>query len=235
MHAILLAGGVGTRLKPYTTVIPKPLMPVGGMPIMEIILRQLARHGFKEITITLGYLGKLIEAFFGDGSQWGLKINYSWEDQPLGTMGPLKLLKNLPENFLVMNGDILSDFPFSQFYKYHVESGKNFSIGAFQKEVATDLGVLDLDSLGNLIGFREKPKLNFHVSMGIYMATREVLRYIPANRHFGFDHLVLDLISKKKAPGIFSHSGYWLDIGRREDYETSQEDFDKIKSRLLIE
>ncbi len=232
MHAVLLAGGVGTRLKPYTTIIPKPLMPVGGMPIMEIILRQLARDNFKEVTITLGYLGKLIESYFGNGSQLGIRITYSYETTPLGTMGPLKLIRELPENFLVMNGDILTDLSFINFYKNHLETRKIFSVSTYYRKISTELGILDIDNEGNLIGFREKPKLGFHVSMGIYMANKQILDHIPDNCPFGFDQLMRRFIELKNFPYIYHHEGYWLDIGRTEDYNLAQEDFDKIQQLL---
>ncbi len=234
MRAILLAGGVGARLKPYTTVIPKPLMPVGEMPIMEIILRQLASHGFERVTVTLGYLGKLIKSYFGNGENLGIEIDYSHEEKPLGTMGPITLIRDLPEHFLVMNGDVLTDLPFSDFFKMHVSQNQFFSVATFQREISSEFGVIDVNPDGQLIGFREKPKVPFRVSMGVYMSSRRVIEQIPKNQPFGFDQLMLKLLAEGTSPFIYQHKGFWLDIGRSEDYILAQEEFEKNKSRFLF-
>ena len=132
-HAVILAGGRGTRLRPYTLVLPKPLMPIGEYPILEVIVKQLVKHGFTSITMAVNHQADLIKAFFGDGSKWNIRISYSLENQPLGTMGPLKLMNDLPENFLVMNGDILTDLSFSKFYESHINSNKIFTISSFKR------------------------------------------------------------------------------------------------------
>ena len=155
-RAVILVGGKGTRLKPYTVVLPKALMPIGDFPILEVIIRQLAGYGFGHITLAVNHQAELIEAFFSDGSKWGVKIDYSLEDQPLSTMGPLKLIKDLPENFLVMNGDVLTDLDFAEFHDLHVKSGSIFTISSYVRDHKVDYGVLETDGSGNLSGFNEK-------------------------------------------------------------------------------
>lgn len=232
MRAIILAGGHGRRLAPYTTVVPKPLMPVDGMPILEILIRQLARDGVKRVTICLGPHGKIIRLYFAD-SDLGVDIDYSEEVEPLGTMGPLRLIEDLPENFLVLNGDLLTDVSFAELFRKHCESGSVFSIGAFRREVATEFGVLESNAEGTLTGFQEKPRLSYTVSMGIYALNRSVVGLIPPGRAFGFDELVLDLLARGTNPRIFAHEGLWLDLGREEDFMTAQQIFDQKRDLLL--
>lgn len=228
-RAIILAGGKGTRLKPYTISLPKPLVPVGEMPILEIIIRQLKQYGFDHVTITVNHLAEIIKAFFGDGTKWGLKIDYTYEDKPLSTMGPLTLVSDLPENFLVMNGDVLTDLNFGAFYDYHVTNGNKFTIGSFSREEKIDYGVLLTNDNDQLIGFAEKPNYNFLVSMGIYMVNSSVVEVIPSNTFFGFDHLMKLLIDQNSFPSVYKFNGYWLDIGRPSDYEKAIESFDLTK------
>ena len=228
-RAVILAGGKGTRLKPYTISLPKPLVPVGDMPILEIIIRQLTKSGFDHITITINHMADIIRAFCGDGSKWGTKIDYSLEDKPLSTMGPLKLIKDLPENFLVMNGDVLTDLDFDSFYNNHVISKNIFTISAYSRDQKVDYGVLEVGNDNRLVDFVEKPVNRYNVSMGVYMANREILDYIPENQLYGFDHLMLDLIRYQKPATVKIHSGYWLDIGRPDDYEKACNDMEENK------
>jgi len=224
-RAIILAGGKGSRLKPYTVTLPKPLVPVGDMPILEIIIRQLKKYGFTHITITVNHLAEIIKAFFGDGSKWGIIIDYTLEDKPLSTMGPLTLISDLPENFLVMNGDVLTDLNFGNFFEEHVSNHRNFTIGSYRRKEKIDYGVLLTDEQGKLIGFNEKPNYDFLVSMGVYMVNKSVVSLIPANTFFGFDHLMHLLIQKQQLPAVFEFGGHWLDIGRPDDYEKAVEAF----------
>lgn len=224
-RAVILAGGKGTRLKPYTVSLPKPLVPIGEMPILEIIIRQLAKSGFDHITITVNHMADIIRAFCGDGNKWGVTIDYSLEDKPLSTMGPLKLIQDLPENFLVMNGDVLTDLDFGQFYDEHVRSGNIFTVSAFTRDQKVDYGVLEIGDDNKLSDFIEKPTNRYNVSMGVYMASNKVLEYIPENQFYGFDHLMLDLIKDQHPATVRIHSGYWLDIGRPDDYEKACKDF----------
>ena len=232
-HAIVLAGGKGTRLKPYTVVLPKPLMPIGDYPILEVIVRQLARSGFNRITMAVNHQAEIIKAFFGDGSKWGVAIDYSMEDQPLGTMGPLKLILNLPKKFLVMNGDILTDLDFGAFYEKHAAGNCLFTISSYIREQVIDYGVLETDQLRRLTAFREKPRDQHEVSMGIYMVNRETLSFIAEGVPFGFDQLMMDLLRAKLPVNVSRYDGYWLDIGRPDDYKLAIEQFEAQKGRFL--
>lgn len=231
--AIILAGGKGTRLRPYTVVLPKPLMPIGEYPILEVIVRQLANHGFTRIIMAVNHQAELIKAFFGNGEKWNVAIEYSLEDIPLGTMAPLKLIKNLPENFLVMNGDILTDLSFGDFYSEHVSNNELFTISSHKREQVIDYGVLELNHNDQLIGFNEKPKSNYEVSMGIYMVNSKVLNFIPSGKPYGFDSLMLDLLNKCHRVAVKSYAGKWLDIGRPDDYMEAIEQFDTMKEIFL--
>lgn len=232
-RAVILAGGMGTRLRPYTVVLPKPLMPVGDYPILEVIIRQLVFHGFNHVSLAVNHQAEIIRAFCGDGSKWGIKIDYSLEQVPLGTMGPLSLIDDLPENFLVMNGDILSDLDYGSFYNDHVKGKELFTISSHVREHVNLYGVLETDDQNKLIGFHEKPKTRFEVSMGVYMLNKRVLDFIPRKAAYGFDKLMLDLISKKERVSVKPFTGYWLDIGRPDDYMQAIEEFEAKKSVFL--
>lgn len=233
-RAIVLAGGRGTRLRPYTVVLPKPLMPIGVYPILEVVIRQLVRHGFDHITLAVNHQAELIRAFFGDGSKWHVHIDYSQENEPLGTIGPLRLISDLPQNFLIMNGDVLTDLDFAEFHDKHIEAERMFTISSHQRVQKIDYGVLVSDADGKLSGFQEKPSTNYKVSMGIYMASREILEYVPA-APYGFDNLMLDLLKNKRDVKVEPFAGYWLDIGRPDDYMQAIEEFENLKQRFLGE
>jgi NDP-mannose synthase len=229
MRAVILAGGKGTRLKPYTTVIPKPLVPVGETSIIEILINQLKRSGIEEIDICLGHFSEIIMAFLGDGRKWGIKINYSLETMALGTVAPIKLIKNLPENFLVMNGDLLTDLNFRKLYDFHLQNESLLTVSTYKRTTKIDFGVIETESGSEkVIGFKEKPEYNFEVSMGVYVMNRKILDFVPGNKAFGFDDLMLTLIEKKQNISINRFDGYWLDIGRPKDYERANEDVEKV-------
>lgn len=232
-RAVILAGGKGSRLKPYTVVLPKPLMPVGEYPILEIIIRQLVYYGFNHITLAINNQTDIIKAFFGDGSKWGIKIDYSLEHMPLSTMGPLHLIPDLPENFLIMNGDVMTDLNYANFVDYHVSEQNLFTISAFERLHSIDYGVLELDSSSRLCGFQEKPVVKYYVSMGIYVANSKILKYIPEKQAYGFDNLMHDLLQFNESIKVKLYDGYWLDIGRPDDYHQAIEEFDKFKGRIL--
>lgn len=238
-RAIILAGGQGTRLKPYTTLFPKALVPLEEMPVLELVLRQLKAHGFTEITLAVGHLSELIEAFFGDGRKLGVSITYAREDQPLGTAGPLKALSDLPENFLVMNADIVSDINFRALFEFHCQPKAQqvanlATIAVYRRTSKIDFGVLEFDSVSHRIhNFIEKPMLEHSVSMGIYVFNQAVRQFIPENTFFGFDQLMKTLIQEQQAIQAYPFNGYWLDIGRVDDYETAVNDF-KIKRNQLL-
>lgn len=235
MRAIILAGGKGVRLRPYTTLIPKPMVPLGGrISILEVVLTQLAQSGFTHATLAVNHLSHLIMAYFGDGSRWGLKLDYSLEDAPLSTIGPLTLIEDLPENFLVMNGDILCDLDYRAFYKSHVDANADVSVSVYKREVKIDFGVLKYDQDMVLREFQEKPVFSFDVSMGIYCISKKVIERITRGSVYGFDNLMLDGIRGGMDIKIRPFDGYWLDIGRPDDYEYADQNFEQLAVRLGI-
>ncbi|MFZ4288304.1 sugar phosphate nucleotidyltransferase [Variovorax sp. HJSM1_2] len=235
MRAIIMAGGKGTRLKPYTTLIPKPLVPLGGKySILEIIIMQLAQNGFSHVTLAVNHLSHLIMSYFGDGSRLGVKIDYSLEEGELSTIGPLTLIDDLPENFLVMNGDILCDLNYKNFFETHVAKKSLVSVSAYKREAKIDFGVLKYDSNGHLTAFEEKPSYNFDVSMGVYCINRSVIEGLPRGAKYGFDNLMLDGLAQKKKISIEPFSGYWLDIGRPDDYQYADDHYEELSQKLGI-
>jgi NDP-sugar pyrophosphorylase family protein len=231
-HAVILAGGRGTRLRPYTLTLPKPLVPLVDMPIVEIVIRKLANAGYQSATLAINHMGELIQAYFGSGERWGLELMYSLENEPLGTIAPLRLIADLPDNFLVINADVLSDLDLSRFLADHITSGAIFTIGATSRDQLLDFGVLGVEG-ERLVSFREKPKVSQLVSMGIYAVNSRVLSYIPPIGPFGFDQLMLKLIEIGELVNVKRHDGYWLDIGRPDDYERATVEFDKDRKRFL--
>lgn len=227
MQAVILAGGKGTRLRPYTTVFPKPLMPIHDMPILEIVLRQLKKAGFKKIIMAVGHLAELIEAFFTDGSKWELEICYSREDIPLGTAGPIALLTGLEDTFLVMNGDVLTDLNYNDLIQFHHHQNAVATIAMYDKEVKIDLGIIKTNEYHEIYDYLEKPTLVHQVSMGIYVFNKRVLRYIPHKKYFDLPDLIHALINAKEKIIGYRFKGYWRDIGRQEDYEQAIEEFER--------
>lgn len=234
-RAVVLAGGRGTRLRPYTVVLPKPLMPIGDYPILEVVVRQLAGFGFDHITLAVNHQANLIKAFFGDGAQWNLRIDYSLESQPLGTIGPLRLIPDLPENFLLLNGDVLTDLDFGRFFDAHVAAKRLFTISAHRRVHMIDYGVLEVDSANRLSGFSEKPSASYLVSMGVYAVSRAALAAAPPDQLYGFDNLMLDLLARRETVHVEPYDGYWLDIGRPDDYARAIDEFDQRKAAFLHE
>jgi NDP-mannose synthase len=230
-QAVILAGGEGRRLLPYTKILPKPLWPVGNVPIVEILLRQLARAGIKEVILAVGYQADLVKMIIGTGQPFGLKIRYSLEEKPLGTAAPLKKIRNLDSNFLVLNGDLLTDLPFKDFIKAHLKNNSPATVAVFKRSVKVDFGVIE-EKNGRITGYREKPVLPYLVSMGIYAFRREILKYIPAGR-FDFPELVLKLTEAEQNPHIYRFNGRWLDIGRPDDWEKADKLFER-KPQLFL-
>ncbi|MDD1690295.1 MAG: NTP transferase domain-containing protein [Methanoregula sp.] len=233
MQAIILAGEKGRRLMPYTTVLPKPLMPIGDYPILEVILRQLKHCGFERVTISTGYLHELIHAYLDSNKTLGLNISYVHEDSPLGTIGPLRLIDDLDETFLVMNGDILTDIKYLDLIESHHRNKAIATVATYQRDVNIDFGVLEKDEAHKITAFREKPTFHFDVSMGVYVFSKKVLDYVPVGEPFGFDQLMYALTAKNEAVYSYPHTGYWLDIGRPDDYARSIEEFERYKDRFL--
>ncbi len=236
MRAVILAGGKGTRLRPYSTLIPKPLVPLGGKySILEIIIMQLRAAGFTRITLAVNHLSHLIMAYFGDGARLGVELDYSLEEGELSTIGPLTLIDDLPENFLVMNGDILCNLDYRAFFETHVAGGSRISVSAFKRQMKIDFGVLRYDSTGQLEAFEEKPEYDFDVSMGIYCLNRGVVETLARGGKYGFDNLMIDSLASGSRVDIRPFEGYWLDIGRPDDYEYADTNFSEIAARLGIE
>jgi NDP-sugar pyrophosphorylase family protein len=231
-RAVVLAGGKGSRLRPYTVVLPKPLMPIGEYPILEVILRQLSGYGFDRVTLAVNYQAEIVRAFCGDGSRWGIGIDYSLETIPLSTIAPLRLIDDLPENFLLMNGDVLTDLPMQKLYQEHVSEKRQFTIAASERTNVVDYGVLHA-SENRLTGFEEKPKFQYLVSMGVYIINRSVLEHVPEGKKYGFDDLMLDMLARNEPVHVERHPGYWLDIGRVDDYMRAVEEFDDRRKHLL--
>jgi len=227
MDAVILAGGKGTRLLPLTSLIPKPLVPVGEEPIIDIVARQLSRAGYKRIHLSVGYRAELIKAFFEDrGDKYnGTELAYYKEEKPLGTAGPLALLPRFEDTFLVMNGDILTNLDFEAFRAYHKTSAAILTIARHEKRIPIDLGILELDADGHVVGYREKPTLSSPVSMGIYLYEPEALKYVEQGESLDFPDLTLRLIKAGHRVAAYQNNARWLDIGRPEDYAQAETEF----------
>lgn len=228
MKAVILSGGRGTRLAPYTTVFPKPLVPIGDYPILEILIRQLLAQGISDITLTVGYLAELIRAYFLQRPSLTekLKLSFVTEDKPTGTAGSLALVPGLDETFLAMNGDVLTTLSFQKLVEHHKEQGAALTIAIHRKHVKIDLGVLTTDETGRVTDYREKPDLDYVVSMGIYVYEPRVLQYIEKNRYLDFPDLVHKLLDAGERVVGYHSQDIWLDIGRQEDYQLAVKEFE---------
>ena len=233
-QAILLAGGKGTRLHPSTVVVPKPLAVLGDRSIIEIILAQLARWGFEDIIMLLGYKPEMIRAVIGDGSKWNISIKSVVEEQPLGTVGGLTLISDmLADDFLVMNTDILTVLNYRRIYDYHFQ-GKNLAtIGSVRRLEAIQLGVLEVNGSSEIVDYREKPIYHFLATMGIHCFNKRILSFIPPGKPFGLDDLLYVLLEAKERIQSFIFSGLWMDIGRPDDYERAYHLFEKSPETFL--
>ncbi len=237
MQALILAGGKGTRLRPYTAIMPKPLMPIGDMPILEILIRQLKEQGVDSIILAVGYLHHMIEAYFEDGKKFGIPITYSLENEPLGTAGPIKLvLKDLDENFLVLNGDLLTTINFSNLFNAHLEAKAAATIAAFKRTVDIDFGVLEINEKSELENYSEKPIFDFDVSMGINVFNKSAIEGIIEDLDYiDIPDLMMELNKEKKKIFCYQEDCDWLDIGRIEDYNTAVDIFESNKKSFLPE
>lgn len=235
MQAIVLAGGQGTRLKPYTTVLPKPLVPVGELPICEIVVRQLRAYGFRRVVFAVNHLAELIQAFFGDGRRWGMDITYAREDRPLGTAGPIGNVQPLDPTFLVMNGDILTDLDYRDLVNAHRTSGAAVTLSAFAKSVPVSLGVIETDAEHRLTGYVEKPTLHYRVSMGVYVMDRSVREIVSPGQSLDLPDLLKILVARGGHVHCHPFAGEWFDIGRPEDYEEAVKRFEQHPERFLPE
>jgi NDP-sugar pyrophosphorylase family protein len=227
MRAVILAGGRGARLAPYTTVIPKPLLPVGDMPILEVVVRQLAHAGIDHITLTLGYMSEYFRAFLTHHKSLGrlVKIDFVEEEKPTGTAGSLSSVPGLDGTFLVMNGDILTTLNYRELLATHAAGGAWLTIAAHRKLVKIDLGVLETDASGAVTNYIEKPTMDYAVSMGIYVYEPQVLQFIASGQYLDFPELVLRLLRAGKKVAIYRNDASWLDLGRPEDFQRATDLF----------
>jgi NDP-sugar pyrophosphorylase family protein len=235
MKVVILAGGKGRRLYPYTVVLPKPLMPIGDFPILEVILRQLKNSHLVDVTLAVGHLGNLIQTYFADGSKWGVKIKYSFEEEPLGTVGPLTRLKDLSQTFMVMNGDLLTTLNYLDLIEHHKKQKAVATVAAQKRSVDVDFGVIQKDKDERMAKYIEKPRLSYLVSMGIYIFEPEILDFIPKGKKFDFPDLMQLLLKKDEKVALYESSDFWLDIGRPDDYQKAVEEFEKNRKRFLNE
>ncbi len=231
-QAVVLAGGKGSRLGPYTTILPKPLLPIGDRAILDVVVHQLRDHGFTDLTFAVGYLAHLIKAVFADGSGHGVSIDFHQEEEPLGTAGPLTQIEGLDETFLFMNGDVLSTLNYRELFEAHVRSSNLMTIASHKRVVLTDYGVIHSNAgsgeTARVTAYEEKPQIPYVVSMGVYVAEPEVLRYIPEGEYFDVPDLVRVLLEAGEPIGSYVYDGYWLDIGRHEDYEQAIAEYDQL-------
>jgi NDP-sugar pyrophosphorylase family protein len=235
-RAIVLAGGLGMRLRPYTAVLPKPLMPIGDRPVLDIVVRQLRHHGFEKVTIATGYLAELIEAFFRDGNAYGIPIDYHREHTPLGTAGAIGSIEGLDKDFMVMNGDVLTDLDYTGLMEHHQETGATATIATITREIQISLGVLrftDPHQTDRLTSYDEKPSMDYEASMGVYAFSPRVLKYIEPGEHLDFPDLIRRLLDAGELVRGYRSDCYWMDIGRHDDYETAVDEFESLRTRLI--
>ena len=233
MTAIILAGGKGTRLKPFTMSIPKPLLPLGDLPVLEVVIGQLAAAGFQRIVLCLGHMAPLFSAVIGDGSKWGLKIDTVLEDQPLGTAGALRLVPNLPEHFLVMNGDLLTTLDYKELMEFHESKKATGTIAVNRRNVFIDYGVVEADSEHRLAKYTEKPTIHYTVSMGVYILSQAAMKLVPNEGRFDMPNLMLAIKAANQTVACYETDCYWQDIGRFDDYQAASDDFVKQPERFL--
>ncbi len=235
MKTIILAGGKGTRLAPYNTIFPKPLMPLGDRAILDIIIQQLEHLGFSDIIISLGYLGELIEAYIRNGSPHVVKANISFvrEREPLGTVGALSLVHGLDETFMSINGDTLTTLDYRKLVEHHKKSNSIMTIAVNKKDIKIDFGVIETNENDFLVNFTEKPHFQYKVGMGVYVYEPEVLKYIAPGQRFDFPDLVWKILEDGKRISTYNSDDYWLDLGTHMDYEKAQSEYELMKGKLL--
>lgn len=230
MKAVIMAGGRGTRLAPFTKVLPKPLIPLGDYPIVEIIMCQLREAGFTDVTLAVNYLAHLFQAYFNHGERLGIKIDYSVESEPLGTAGPLTLIEGLDEPFLLMNADIVTDMDFADLYSYHLRNDAAITMALYPREVRIDFGVIELDNEFRIQRCREKPSYEYLVNMGIYVVSPEVLQHLPYGRYYDFTDLVDVVRSQGQKVYGYVFQGEWMDLGRIDDFTKAAEHYEHLSA-----
>lgn len=233
LRAVVLAGGKGTRLWPYTSVLPKPLLPVGNRPILEIVLRQLKKAGVTRATLAVGHMADMFPQVLNNATIKGLKIDYARETRPQGTAAPLRNIKGLTKTFLVMNGDILTDLDYKALIRYHKSKGAVATVATFRRTIDVDFGVVEAGRDGFISDYIEKPRLSYKVSMGIYIFEPRVLNYIPRRGRYDFPELVCKLLHHDEPVAAYSFRGRWLDIGRPDDFMAAQQEIARKSQRYL--
>jgi NDP-sugar pyrophosphorylase family protein len=233
VRSIILAGGKGMRLRPLTAVFPKPLVPLGNKSIIEILLAQLRQNGLQDVTICTGYLAGLIRAVCGDGSKYGLNIEYINEDKPLGTAAPLQYVENLSDPVIVMNGDLLTTMSYKNMIEYHISENADITIGAYQRDVKIDFGVIKSGEDGAFQGFTEKPTYHYEVSMGVNVVSKRAIEMISSGSYLDMPDFILHVHKMGGKIALYREDCYWLDIGRLDDYALAQDEFEKNESSFL--
>lgn len=233
MRAVILAGGKGTRLAPFTNSIPKPLVPIGEYPILEIILRQLKFYGITHVTLALGHMATYLRSFFGDGKQFGINIDYVVEKKPLGTAGALSLIKAPRESFFVLNGDLFTALNFKAMWRFHQKTKADATVGLYRRTEKIELGVIGVDRSNRVTEYIEKPTFSSYISMGVYILKPSVIKYVPKNKFYDLPTLITDLLADKAAVYGYKNKNFWLDIGRPDDYQVAKDLFEKNKRKFL--
>jgi len=231
VKAIILAGGRGTRLAPYTTILPKPLMPLGEKPVLELLIERIRESGINEIILAVGYLAELIMSYFGDGSKYGVKLFYQKEEKPLGTAGPIAGIKDLNESFLVVNGDILTTLDFKALLAFHKSKKALVTIALHKRQTKIDYGLIELNDDDRIVSYTEKPVMDHLVSMGIYVFEPSILHFMQENTKQDIPDLIKEVIAKNGIVCGYVSEDYWLDIGRPSDYEQALKDMDNFKAK----
>jgi NDP-sugar pyrophosphorylase family protein len=233
MKAVILAGGKGTRLAPYSTILPKPLLPIGDVPILDVIIRQLSQYGFDDVTLAVGHMAELVMAYCGDGTKYKINLTYSREEKPLGTAGPLAGVQGLNETFLVTNGDVLTTINYADMLRYHKQQGAIATLAVCKRDVKLELGVVRSVDGTWVDEYIEKPTLHYSVSAGVYVFEPAVLTHIPRGKPLDLPELVLNLISGNQRVACYSHCGYWLHVSRKDDYEIAVKEFVSHRDEFL--
>lgn len=233
MKAVIMAGGKGTRLEPYTKNVPKPLLTIGDQAIVDIVIQQLRRSGVGRVTMAVGHRAELIQLHIGNGSRYGLEIEYHREGNPLGTAGPLALIQGLSETFIVANGDILTTLDFSELVRTHRESGSCVTVAVQPRTTSIDLGVVELDGGNRVIAYREKPETPYLVGMGVYAVEPRAIGVMEPGRPMEFPDLINILIARGEKVGAYSFDGYWRDLGSIGEYEAAKSEFPGMVGRFL--
>jgi len=231
--AVILAGGKGTRLRPLTAVFPKPLVPLGHKPIIEVLLNKIKNSGLVDLTISTGYLAELVMAICGDGSKYGLNIQYVGEDKPLGTAGALGHMDLGEGNVIIMNGDLLTTLSFAKLIGYHEKEEADVTIALHKRDVKIDFGVVDSNDQGLFTGFREKPTFSYEVSMGVNVLSANARKLVQKHEYLDMPDLILKVHENGGKVCCYREDSYWLDIGRMDDYAQAQEDFEKNEEMFM--